>query len=64
MDQHTENHSVLNTILLLFTGLFTMLERASAEEIYTWTFRFLSLISLILIIIINWKKAMQILFKK
>lgn len=31
------------------------------ESIYTWTFRGLSMLSVILIIIINWKKAIKVI---
>lgn len=61
---HATNHTSLNIILLFFTGIFKILEESSAEEIYTWVFRFFSLLSLFLIIIINWKKAWITIFPK
>lgn len=62
MEHQTENNTILNTILIFITTICTALEKSSAEQIYTWIFRCLSLVSLMLIIVINWKKAMQILF--
>lgn len=61
---HDQNDSLLNWMLSGFVAFFYLLENASADEIYTWTFRTLTLISLVLMIIINWKKAWNILFPK
>ena len=67
MDQHhtdTTNHSAVNWFLSLLAGFCTVIERASADDIYQWAFRILTLISISLMIIINWEKAMSKLFKK
>jgi uncharacterized membrane protein HdeD (DUF308 family) len=61
---HTENNTLINWILSGLIGFFTLIESASADELYTWTFRTLTLFSLILMIIINWKKAWHTLFPK
>lgn len=64
MEHQNENNTFLNTVLLFFTGICTLIEQSSAEQIYTWIFRGLSLLSLTLIIIINWRKAWQTIFTK
>lgn len=67
MEQHhadTTNHSAVNWFLSLLAGFCTLIERASADDIYMWVFRILTLISISLMIIINWDKAMSKLFKK
>lgn len=64
MEQNQTDHSLINWILSFFTAFFALLERSSADDIYNWTFRVLSLISVSLIIIINWKKAYRTLFPK
>ena len=61
---HTENNTLVNWILSGLIGFFTLIESASADEIYTWVFRGLTIVSLILMIIINWKKAWNTLFPK
>jgi len=63
-NENTENSTIINWILSGLIGFFTLIESATADEIYTWTFRSLTLFSLILMIIINWKKAWHILFPK
>lgn len=67
MDFHTEhNHGPVgglglpNLILFVLTGLFHGLQAFSPDDIYTWTFRILTLISLSLVIYINWDKAVQV----
>ena len=62
--EQTENNTLVNWLLSGLIGFFTLIESASADEIYTWFFRGLTLISLILMIIINWKKAWHTLFPK
>lgn len=61
---HTENNTLINWILSGLIGFFTLIESASADQIYTWIFRGLTIISLMLMIIINWKKAWNTLFPK
>ena len=60
----TENNTLTNWVLSALIGFFTLIESATADEIYTWLFRTLTLISLILMIVINWKKAWHTLFPK
>lgn len=60
----TQNNTLVNWILSGLIGFFTLIESASADEIYTWVFRGLTIVSLILMIIINWKKAWNTLFPK
>lgn len=63
MEHHHEtNNTALNWFLTFCVGVFTLVEESSADQIYTWIFRVLSLFSLILIIIINWNKAMKVIF--
>lgn len=64
MENTTENNTPINWFLSIMIGVFTVIETASADQIYTWTLRGLTLISLTLMIIINWKKAWQTLFPK
>lgn len=66
MEQPTDanNNTFANYLLYVFTALCYVIQHASAEQIYTWTFRVLSLISVILIIIINMPKAWQTIFKR
>ena len=49
-------HGTINTILFGLAGVFSIIQQSSADQIYTWTFRGLSLVSILLIIIINWNK--------
>lgn len=50
----------LSIALYVCSWLFLWLETLSADVIWTWTFRILSGISLLLIIYINWNKAIDI----
>jgi len=62
--EHT-NHADDNTynwILSALIGFFTFIESCSPENVYTWLFRALTIISLVLMIIINWKKAWHTIF--
>lgn len=65
MDHNTNTNdaSVWSLILTFLAGIFTVIEQSSADDIYKWIFRILTLVSLILMIIINWKKAYAIVFK-
>lgn len=68
--EHTEHpsHNSMNNfasaILWVLTGVFNILAGATIESVYTWVFRLLSLVSVIMVIIINWPKVRNILFKK
>lgn len=57
---HGPGQFVPSIILYICSWLFIYLGTLSADTIWTWTFRGLSAISLILIIYINWNKAMEI----
>lgn len=68
----TQNHGeyshldnmVITVIVFSFGWICDLMQCISAEAIYTWTFRILSLISIGLVIIINWRKAKEALRKK
>ena len=53
-------HFRASIVLYACAWLFFWLQTLSADTIWTWTWRGLSLISLILIIYINWNKAVDI----
>lgn len=55
-------HPATSAILYVLSWLFVYFQSVSADEIWTWVWRGLSLISLLLIIYINWDKAV-IIFK-
>lgn len=61
---HSDDNTFYNWILSALVAFFYMIETASPDAIYTWVFRGLTLLSLILMIIINWKKAWHTLFPK
>lgn len=54
----------LSIILYASSYLFYLFQSLSADLIWTWVWRGLSLISLLLIIYINWNKAGDILKNK
>lgn len=58
----TQNNTAINWILYIFMAICTYIESCSAEKIYIWSFRSLTLVSLVLIIIINFPKAKQTIF--
>ena len=60
---HNDNTTFFNWLFSGLAAFFTMLETSSPDQIYTWIFRVLTLISISLIIVINWEKAMNVLFK-
>lgn len=53
-------HPATSAILYVLSWLFVYFQAVSADEIWTWIWRGLSLVSLLLIIYINWDKAMTI----
>lgn len=57
-------HPVASIILYALSWLFIYLETLSMDLIWTWIWRSLSLISLLLIIYINWNKAIDIFRNK
>lgn len=64
LHDQTENNTLTNWVLSALIGFFTLIESATADEIYIWLFRTLTIVSLTLMIIINWKKAWNTLFPK
>lgn len=64
MEQPSENNTLINQFLIFTTFVFNLFEKITVEQLYVWVFRILTLTSLILIIIINWNKAMKVLFNK
>lgn len=56
-------HFMINAFLFLLGFTFDFLQAVTADEAYKWVWRFLSLVSLGLIIYINANKAKDI-FKK
>ncbi len=68
MHQATDNsessslggHPAVSFILYALSWLFMYFQSISADEIWTWVWRGLSLLSLLLIIYINWSKAGEI----
>ena len=56
--QHT-NHPILSVILWFTSFVMYLFSETVIDGIYTWGFRLLSLISLTLIIGVNWKKGIQ-----
>lgn len=63
--EHTHHDSgtsnFLSAILWITAGFFEIMQTITIESAYVWLFRLLSLISVILVIIINWPKAKAIL---
>ena len=54
----------LSIALYACSWLFFIFQSWSADAVWTWSWRALSAVSLILIIYINWNKAMEIFKKK
>lgn len=59
MEQHPDPHNAATIILAVFSLMFKQASEMSVESAYTWVFRGLSLVSLVLVIIINYPKAKQ-----
>lgn len=63
----SHDHPAISILLLCLGWVLNTLSALTAEDVYTWIFRTASLVSLFLIIAINWKKGMEEikpLFKK
>lgn len=57
-DKATDHPAI--SILLLCTGwVLNILAELTVDNIYTWAFRIASLVSLFLIIGVNWKKGLE-----
>ena len=72
MDQNSVQENVsyhpLTSILLLLIGYINfiiadILNSFTFEGLYIWTFRIFSLLSVVLIVIVNWRKAFEELKK-
>jgi hypothetical protein len=57
---HSPGSFKASIILYVCAWIFAWFETLSADVIWTWVWRTLSAISLILIIYINWNKALEI----
>lgn len=69
MDQSHNNAETLpdymkNFILYLLAGLFNLAQTITPDNVYVWIFRCLSLVSIGLIIYINFHKAKEYFKKK
>lgn len=56
--------AITSTIMYVLAWVFNLVSELSPEIVWIWTWRGLSLLSLLLIIYINWNKACDILKKK
>lgn len=54
------NSAVPSIVLYALSWLFIYFQTLTADIIWTWTWRGLSLISLLLIVYINWNKVKEI----
>ena len=63
MEQH-HTHPLTNILLWISAWIFNFASGITFDNFYNYTFKSLSLISLIIILIINWKKMMDIFKKK
>jgi len=57
-------HFTASIMLYICSWVFFIFQTISADTVWTWTWRALSAISLILIIYINWNKALDIFRNK
>ena len=66
MEAHHDNSmsNFTSMIFFVFAGLFNAMQSITIESTYIWVFRILSLISLLMIMIINYPKVKAVLFKK
>lgn len=67
MESNHEDTSSMNFstfICWICSGLFYGLQQVTAEDLYTFIFRLLSLISVAMVIIINWPKVKAVLQTK
>lgn len=56
-------HPATSIVLYVLSWLFFLLDSFTADQIWTWVWRGLSLVSLALIIYINWSKAREIFLR-
>jgi energy-coupling factor transporter transmembrane protein EcfT len=57
-------HFRASIVLYICSWVFFVFQTMSADAVWTWSWRALSAISLILIIYINWNKALEIFKSK
>jgi energy-coupling factor transporter transmembrane protein EcfT len=57
-------HFRTSIVLYLCSWIFFVFQTITADVVWTWSWRALSAISLILIIYINWNKALEIFKSK
>jgi hypothetical protein len=57
---HGAAHGYATLILWICAGFFTWLEHFTADDLYTWSLRALTVISVSITIFINWNKALDI----
>jgi len=62
--EHNVFHNFLSAVLFAIAWIFEGLQSLSGEDIYNIIFRGLSIVSVSIIIVINWPKAKEVLFKK
>lgn len=60
----TDHPPVYTFLLLICGGFFHFIQTATADTLYIWAFRALTIISLSLVIYINWNKALEIFKSK
>jgi hypothetical protein len=56
---HEPHHPFLSIILWFISGIMYFISIETMDTVYMWGFRMLSLISLFLIIGVNWKKGIN-----
>lgn len=59
-----QGHGPETTVLLFFAAMFHALQMADFNLIYDVSFKVLTLASLVLVVIINWRKAVYVLTGK
>ncbi len=63
-DTTSLGHPATSVVLYILSWLFFLLDSFTADEIWTWIWRILSLVSLLLIIFINGSKVKEIIKTK
>lgn len=57
MNHEQESHPIISVLLLVIGWTVNMFAEISGEILYLWFFRSISVVSIILIILMNWRKA-------
>ena len=55
-NEQMQDHSLVSVLLWVLSWIFLAIQDMTFESFYVWTFRILSLTSLLMIIVINRKK--------